>query len=105
MKYFARLLVAASLVGGCSDHDLTGRELTAAESKALDTCNDWLQSGFRSHLGFINPEKASFRSEQSGIDIAWQAETKIGQGIVVCSTTASGSAVTRGLIDGIQVRP
>ena len=103
-----RPLVFAALVCltcACSKKDMTGRELTDVEATAFDTCNHDLVSKFRNTLGTVNSTEAVFLTKPDQIDIAWDARTTAGKGMIVCSTSGSGNYVKGWLVDGIQVRP
>ena len=102
----AGLLYLILLLSACSQKDLAGRELSAVEEQALDTCNNWLDSKMRGTLVSIRSEEAVFRQNgPAQLDIAWQAATPAGQGVVVCSTDQTGSSVRGALVDGVQVQP
>lgn len=101
----ARLVVFGMLaLAGCTNKDMTGRELTDVESQALDTCNDWLASRLESALGKIRSEEAVFHASDGQLSIAWEAQTVAGRAEVVCATNASGTSVKGALVDGVWVR-
>ena len=101
-----RLAVCALLLTGCGHKDITGRPLTDVEERVLTTCNSWLRGKMRGSVGDIDAREAMFtRINKDQYDVAWEAITKVGQGVIVCSTDGSGSYVRGALIDGIQVQP
>lgn len=98
------VVITMVLVGCGNPTSLSGKELTDAETRAVDTCNESLQK-ISNATGYIDPSQSSFTTSESSIDIAWMADGQFGTGAIVCSTDGSGGYVTGYLIDGIQVRP
>jgi len=95
-----------ALVCACSQKDMSGRKITALEERALDTCNDQLESKFKGMLGTVSAPQAVFDSSGNDqIGIAWNSERKAGKGVIVCFTDGNGQTVIGWNIDGLQVHP
>jgi hypothetical protein len=96
--------MATLFLCGCSQKDGNGREVTELELRAVDTCNRFLSSELRGTIGTIKVSEAFFdRSNPDRIDIAWDAQTEAGNGIVSCVTDLMALKVVGLTIDGIEV--
>lgn len=84
---------------------MNGRELTATEKVALQTCNAWLRNDFRGTIGTIDPAKAIFETQPDRINISFIVEATAGEGGAICSTDGLGYRVLGGNVDGIEVQP
>jgi len=105
-KQIFLIILATLVLLGCAKEDMKGREISDLESRALDTCNIWLNDKMRGTIGFIDSTEALFDSDDvSQINIVWTAKAGVYEGISVCSTDGSGSFVKSALIDGLSVRP
>jgi hypothetical protein len=96
------ILLCTSLLA-CAKTDRSGRELTQLELAAIDTCNSWLTNELRGTVGRVDLDEGVVLTDEDSIDIAWNAQTNVGNGPILCSTNPSATKVIEANIDGIEV--
>jgi len=79
------------LLTGCGPQkSLSGKELSAAESTALETCNTALQSGVGVTLDEVKSTEANFTHDKDEISVTWQFPSGGGMMAHVCTTRNDG---------------